>query len=89
MIENDIIYILFIYLQHNYDIFVIETKEKNSMTNKYLKTIIFFSMFIIVDFAFAQGPPPPPPPFPVDGGLFALFAAGVLYGISKLRSKKK
>jgi len=64
-------------------------KKKIFMANSYLKAILFFSLFIIADSMFAQGPPPPPPPLPLDGGLFALFAAGVLYGISKLRGKKK
>ncbi len=60
------------------------------MANKYLKTALFMIMFIIVGSAFAQGPPPPPPPLtPIDGGVVALFAVGVLYGINKLRSKKK
>ena len=64
------------------------------MANKYLKTILFIGLFIIANFAFAggppggPGPPPPKPILPIDGGLFALFAAGILYGISKLRSKK-
>ena len=59
------------------------------MTNKYIKVILVFSIFIFADSIFAQGPPPPPPPLPLDGGLFALFAAGVIYGINRLRSKKK
>ncbi len=58
------------------------------MTNKYLKAVLVFSIFIIADSVFAQGPPPPPPPYPIDGGIFALFAAGIIYGISKLRNKK-
>ncbi len=59
------------------------------MTNKYIKAFIFICLFIIADVAFAKGPPPPKPPVPIDGGLFALFAAGVVYGISRLRSEKK
>ena len=59
------------------------------MANKYLKAFIFICLFIIADVAFAGGPPPPLPPItPIDGGVFALFAAGILYGISRLRSKK-
>jgi len=58
------------------------------MTNYYLKTVLFISLFVIADSVFAQGPPPPPPPYPIDGGIFALFAAGIIYGISKLRNKK-
>lgn len=44
---------------------------------------------MIADIAFATGPPPPKPIVPIDGGLFALFAAGILYGINKLRNKNK
>lgn len=58
------------------------------MTNKHLKAIFFFSLIVIADSALAQGPPPPPPPLPIGGGVFVLFAAGVIYGISKLREKK-
>ena len=59
------------------------------MTNYYLKTVLFMFLFVITDSVFAQGPPPPPPPVtPIDGGLFALFAAGIIYGINKLRNKK-
>ena len=59
------------------------------MTNKYLKAVLFIGLFIIADVAFAGGQPLPKPPLPIDGGLFALFAAGILYGINKLRSNKK
>ncbi len=59
------------------------------MTNNYLKAVLFFSLFIIADSIFAQDGPPTPPGYPIDGGLFALFAAGVIYGINKLRSKNK
>jgi len=60
------------------------------MANKYLKAVLFVILFMIVDYTFAQGPPPPPPPItPIDGGVVALLVAGVLYGINKLRSKKK
>ncbi len=59
------------------------------MANKYLKAVFFICLFIIADVVFAGGPPPPPPPVtPIDGGIFALFAAGIIYAISKLRNKK-
>ena len=58
------------------------------MTNKYLKAVIFLSLFIIANVVHAGGPPPPPPITPIDGGVFALFAAGIIYGLSKLREKK-
>ena len=58
------------------------------MANKYLMTVLFINLFIIADVVFAGGPPPPPPITPIDGGIFALFAAGIIYGISKLRNKK-
>ena len=58
------------------------------MANKYLKTALFICLFIIGDVVFAGGPPPPPPLTPIDGGIFALFAVGIFYAISKLRNKK-
>jgi len=59
------------------------------MANNYLKAVIFISLFMIAEIAFATGPPPPKPIVPIDGGLFVLFAAGILYGINKLRNKNK
>lgn len=59
------------------------------MTNKYLKAVIFLSLFIIANVVHAGGPTPPTPPVtPIDGGVFALFAAGIIYGLSKLREEK-
>ena len=58
------------------------------MANKYLKAVLFICLFIIADVVFAGGPPPPPPVTPIDGGIFGLFAAGIIYAVSKLRNKK-
>lgn len=33
--------------------------------------------------------PPPPPATPIDGGLSLLVAAGGLYGIKKIRDRRK
>ena len=30
-------------------------------------------------------PPPPPPGLPIDGGIMVLLAAGLFYGIKKIR----
>lgn len=30
-------------------------------------------------------PPPPPPGLPIDGGIFWLFIAGILFGVKKLK----
>lgn len=82
-------FITFLYICNIIEINSLLKLKKKHMANKYLKAILFFSLVIITDIAFAQGPPPPPPPItPIDGGVFALFAAGIIYGISKLRSKK-
>lgn len=63
-------------------------------------TTKLLGFFIIVASAscFASPPPPPgpsgpicwpPPCIPIDGGISLLIAAGVIYGGSKLYSKKK
>jgi hypothetical protein len=62
-------------------------------------TIKLLGFFILVASAscFAGPPPPPgggapkcwpPPCIPIDGGISLLIAAGVIYGGSKLYSKK-
>jgi hypothetical protein len=58
------------------------------MAKRYFKTLLAISLIMFASSAFAQGPPPPPPPLPIDGGIFALFAAGVLYAIKKIRDNK-
>ena len=84
-----IYFITFLYICNIIEINSLLKLKKKYMANKYLKAILFFSLVIITDVAFALGPPPPPPPItPIDGGVLALFAAGIIYGISKLRSKK-
>ena len=52
-------------------------------------------IFMCSGFAFAkQGPPnpeyiPPPPGLPLDGGLYALIAISLIYGLYKIYSLKK
>jgi hypothetical protein len=48
-------------------------------------------MVLLANTAFAGPPIPPDPGVPVDGGLSILIAAGVGYGVNKLRknSQKK
>ncbi len=59
------------------------------MARKYIKTFLIIFLIMFANSAFAQGPPPPPPPLPIDGGIFALFAAGVVYAIKKIRDHNK
>ena len=52
-----------------------------------MKIIFTLSICILLVLpALAKGAPPATP---IDGGLSALLAAGGLYGLSKLRGKKK
>ena len=52
-----------------------------------MKIIFALSLtFLLVLPALAQGGPPATP---IDGGLSALLAAGGIYGLSKLRGRKK
>jgi hypothetical protein len=47
-------------------------------------------LMVVAVGVFAQGPPPPPPPpapppgVPIDGGIFLLMGAGLVYGARKL-----
>ncbi len=62
------------------------------MKNKFL-SITLTAVFLGLAFAaFSQGGPPPPPPpppppgsgVPIDGGIFMLLSAGLVYGAKKL-----
>ena len=54
--------------------------------NKLLRiTLLLGSMVLLANTAFAGPPIPPDPGVPVDGGLSILIAAGVGYGVNKLR----
>ncbi|HNW89436.1 MAG TPA: hypothetical protein PKN48_07210 [Bacteroidales bacterium] len=55
-----------------------------------LLTVCFLIIPLFINELLAQGPPPPEPAngVPIDG-LGFLAALGVLYGIKKLRQKKK
>lgn len=64
---------------------------QNNMARRYFKTFLILFLIMFANSAFAQGPPPPPPPIdtPIDGGVFALFTAGVIYAIKKIRDNNK
>ncbi|WP_198520077.1 PID-CTERM protein-sorting domain-containing protein [Lacinutrix sp. Bg11-31] len=61
------------------------------------KKIFASILFLLISFVCSAQTPPPPPlgpagpvGLPIDSGLIALFAVGVLYGIYKMyRLKKK
>ena len=56
------------------------------MKKKSLLTLVILVCSALV--ANGQGlppPPPPPPGLPIDGGILVLLAAGLFYGIKKLR----
>ncbi|HLP19001.1 MAG TPA: hypothetical protein VK174_01795 [Chitinophagales bacterium] len=60
---------------------------KKRFTPRFLWTLI---LMVVAVGVFAQGPPPPPPPpapppgVPIDGGIFLLLGAGLVYGARKL-----
>ncbi len=55
-----------------------------------LKSVFALVLMVVAVGVFAQGPPPPPPPpapppgVPIDGGIFLLMGAGLVYGARKL-----
>lgn len=51
-----------------------------------LLILILFPLFY--QSAIGQPPPPPPQDIPIDGGLFALLIAGVIYGGRKFYKNK-
>jgi hypothetical protein len=61
---------------------------RNNMARRYYKAFLLLFVIMFANSAFAQGPPPPPPPLPIDGGILALVAAGVVYAIKKIRDNK-
>ncbi len=55
-----------------------------------LFTVIFFCFLIVPKFVSAQfGDPDNDPDVPIDGGLSILIAAGVGYGVKKIRDERK
>jgi len=56
-----------------------------------IATVLFVLMLIIPTLLHAQGPDGTPgdPDVPIDGGLSLLVAAGVGYGVKKVREKRK
>lgn len=61
------------------------------MANNYFKALLLIAFILVANSVLAQGPPPPPPPIegPIDGGIAALFALGVGYGIKRIRDHQK
>lgn len=59
------------------------------MVNKYIRTILFFALFLIAGDLMAQVPPPKPGDLPIDGGLFALIALALGYGVKKIHDISK
>ncbi len=52
-------------------------------------TIIFIVAPMFISPIIAQPPPPKPVAIPLDGGLFALLIAGLIYGGRKLYKEEK
>jgi len=63
---------------------------RDNMARRYFKALLLLFVIMFANSAIAQGPPPPPPPIntPLDGGILALVAAGVVYAIKKIRDNK-
>ncbi len=90
----------FIYLQLNTGLFVSYfVKGESFMFKKYITLVIFVSLLFAPSMLSAQCDPCPPgqrpnpacrcvptgPGVPIDGGLMILLAAGVAFGIKKIR----
>ena len=90
----------FIYLQLNTGLFVSYfVKGESFMFKKYITLVIFVSLLFAPSMLSAQCPPTCPPGqscngsrcvpvgpgLPIDGGLMILLAAGVAFGIKKIR----
>ena len=58
------------------------------MVNKYIRTILFFALFLIAGDLMAQVPPPKPG-LPIDGGIIGLLALGVGYAVKKIHDNSK
>jgi len=54
-----------------------------------LTVMLVFSMAIISNAQDGFGDPPPSDDAPIDGGISLLVAAGVGYGVKKVREKRK
>jgi len=58
-----------------------------------LLTVFVLILFMIepalLNTAVGQPPPPPPQDIPLDGGVSLLLAAGVAYGVKKIRNSEK
>jgi hypothetical protein len=65
------------------------TKERLMKQRLLQRTVLVLFMTVVVAFAIAGPPPPPPPPappagIPIDGAVFLLLGAGLVYGARKL-----
>ena len=59
------------------------------MRNKFLHRILLVSAMMVTTVLLHAPPPPPPPPpppagVPIDGAVFLLLGAGLIYGARKL-----
>jgi len=53
------------------------------MKEKYILLVMMMATSLL-----SIGQPPPPPATPIDGGLGALIAGGLIYGISRIKKFK-
>ena len=66
------------------------TNERLMKQRLLRRTVLAALMTVVAVLAYSQGPPPPPPPpappssVPIDGGVFLLLGAGLVYGSRKL-----
>lgn len=58
------------------------------MVNKYFKAFYFIA-FAMFSSQLLAGPTGPPAPTPIDGGLFALIALALGYGVKKIHDISK
>ena len=68
------------------------------MKRSFKKLFLVVCLFTITSVTYSQGPgpcpggppcdPPNPVGVPIDGGLLVLLSSGLVYAVSKLRSKK-
>jgi hypothetical protein len=49
--------------------------------------ILLIMVLLISQTAYSQLPPPPPG-IPIDGGIFVLLSAAIIYGVTKIRKNR-
>jgi len=52
-------------------------------------TLVFIMLPFFMETIIAQPPPPKPKDIPLDGGLFSLLVAGLIYGGRKIYKEEK